>query len=184
MVQMAHGLHARTGRSGRVVYRTCLENRSAARYREFESHLLRMFLGLDYGLKKIGIAYSDSGETIAFPHTVIPTDKQALTSIKAFCNEKAVSHIVVGDTRTASGRANTVTPQLEEFVHALGKIVTCPITIVPEHGTTGASRRIYEEHSPRGAIATQKKVHDTAHDARAAAFILQRFLDGMHPVVE
>ena len=30
------------GRSGRVVYRTCLENKSLARDREFESHLLRI----------------------------------------------------------------------------------------------------------------------------------------------
>lgn len=35
------GMMGSTWRSGRVVYRTCLENKSLARDREFESHLLR-----------------------------------------------------------------------------------------------------------------------------------------------
>ena len=52
------------------------------------------YLGIDYGTKRIGIAISDEGGTLAFPREIIASDRGAIGYIKKlFVDEGA--HAVV-----------------------------------------------------------------------------------------
>ncbi|KKW38995.1 MAG: hypothetical protein UY89_C0035G0020 [Parcubacteria group bacterium GW2011_GWA1_54_9] len=46
------------------------------------NHHMR-YLGVDYGSKKIGLALSDEGGTMGFPHTVIPNTSKAVEGLPA-----------------------------------------------------------------------------------------------------
>ncbi len=122
------------------------------------------YLGIDYGGKRIGLAISDVGGTIAFPRSTIENDASALKSIVAMVKDGAIGHIVVGDTRSHNGAKNPVTTQAESFIESLAHETDVPISRALElFSSVEASR-----YAPEGSG------HD---DSAAAAFILQRFLD-------
>lgn len=134
------------------------------------------YLGIDFGAKKIGIALSDVQGTIAFPHDIWENDDTLVGKITQLVEDKPIAAIAVGDTRTSDGRANDVTAMLESFLAALRACAAVPIELVPEYGTTLAVRTMRQEGAARGTLE-QNKVSHEAPDARAAALILQRFLD-------
>jgi putative Holliday junction resolvase len=137
-----------------------------------------MYMGIDFGSKKLGIAFSDASNTLAFPHEVIPMNPVTISHIKELVEIRRVTEIMVGDTRTASGEANEVTALLHEFLGTLTSTVSVPIHTVSESGTSGAARSLPWEGAPRGVVASPRgKQKDELHDARAAALILQRFLE-------
>lgn len=135
------------------------------------------YLGIDYGAKKIGIALSDESGAVAFPHSVITNDDMAVSAIRTLVDEKRVGGIVVGDTRTESGAANEVTGAFSRFADALEQATQIKLIVVQEHGTSGAARASLGEDTARGNIASPRAKDDVGIDARAAALILQRFLD-------
>lgn len=103
---------------------------------------------------------------------------EAVPYIQALATKQRVVGVVIGDTRTAAGEDNDVTPRLRQFLEVLSSVLSVPIHTTPEFGTSGAARSIPWEGSVRGTVASPRAVQkDTLHDARAAALILQRFLE-------
>ncbi len=137
-----------------------------------------VFLGIDYGSKKIGIALSDTGGSMAFPHAVIPQDAGAIQLIARIVLEKKVGTVVIGDTLAGNGTTNTVTNAARAFGARLEKELGLPVEWFAEAGTSGAARISWGEGEVRGVVQSpRKEKQDDLHDARAAALILQRFLD-------
>ena len=134
------------------------------------------YIGIDFGIKKVGVAISDDDGRIAFPKETVPTDERRMQYICERVRE-GVGAIVIGDTQTMGGKKNDVTVACERFVVALKKKVEVPVYIVPEHGTSAAARAGSVEGAPRGEIQSPRAKDDHDTDARAAALILQRFLD-------
>ncbi len=135
-------------------------------------------LGIDYGSKKLGLALSDTGGLMAFPHAVIPHDGNALQAIARLVTEKKVEVVVMGDTLSGAGVENQVTKEARAFGARLEKELGLPLQWVSEVGTSGAARVGWGEGEIRGVVQTpQRAKKDDLHDARAAALILQRFLD-------
>jgi putative Holliday junction resolvase len=137
-----------------------------------------MYMGIDFGSKRLGVAFSDTSGTMAFPHDVIPMNSATVSVLEELVRARNVTGIVVGDTRTSAGEANEVTAHLASFLETLKSAVTVPVYVVPEFGTSGAARTSPWEGGSRGVIASPRAAaKDTLHDARAAALILQRFLE-------
>jgi len=124
------------------------------------------YLGIDYGSKRIGLAVSDEGGSIAFPLEVAPTNT-ALERVKKIIDEKNIGALVVGDTRSHGGAANAVTADAEQFVGQLARETGLPVSRAFEAWSSIEASRYAPGHTQ----------HD---DSAAAAIILQRFLD-MHP---
>ncbi|MBI2048570.1 MAG: pre-16S rRNA-processing nuclease YqgF [Parcubacteria group bacterium] len=135
------------------------------------------YIGIDYGAKKIGIALSDAGGTIAFPSDVIPNDEHAIGAIVSIMLREGAEGIVVGDTRTESGAANDITVALETFISTLERVAGVSAVRIAEAGTSGAARAPRGEGEARGVVSSARAASDEGVDARAAALILQRFLD-------
>ena len=121
------------------------------------------YLGIDFGMKRLGIAISDDGGSFAFPRDVIENDSNAQKLIKELVESEKISALIVGDTLTLNGGENDITVAAGEFAARLEEIG------VPVH-------RVREAWSSQEAdrFAPQGRKHN---DSAAAAIILQRFLD-------
>ena len=131
------------------------------------------YIGIDYGTKKIGIALSDETGSIAFPHSVIPAGREALSAVAALITANAVGAAVIGESRDFSGEKNEVMEDIEQFKKDLQKLTTLPVEYEREFFTSAmAARQFAPEEKSRKANPNQ----DTL-DASAAALILQSYLD-------
>ncbi|MSU74000.1 Holliday junction resolvase RuvX [Candidatus Kaiserbacteria bacterium] len=122
------------------------------------------YLGIDFGSKRVGIAISDAAGTIAFPRATLANNEQLFSQLAELVKNEKIGTIVVGDTRSHSGKDNPVTAEAESFVAALEGAIAVPVERIWEMWSSIEASR----YAPEG------KGHD---DASAAAVILQRFLD-------
>lgn len=133
-------------------------------YREFESHLLRMrYLGIDYGSKKVGLAVSDKNGGVAFPLEVIPNTKKLLTQVSDICQQEKIIKIICGLSLDFSGQDNPIAKEAKSFCEQLAEKTGLPLD--------------FENEVLTSVFASQTMVRDDRLDARAAALILQRYLD-------
>ncbi len=120
-------------------------------------------LGLDYGSKRVGIALSDETGKVAFPYAVWANDGHLLGKIKELGEKEKVGKIVMGDTRGYKGEVNEITAEAKKFKSKLEQELGLPVELVSEIFSSAEANRVVEK--------------DEETDARAAALILQSYLD-------
>ena len=125
------------------------------------------YIGIDYGDKKIGLALSDEAGQFAFPKDILVNDHRAVARIAELAQHEKVVAIIVGDTRSLSGRPNTITAEADRFADALSAASGIKLIRVREAFSSAEAMR----------YAPNNQRHD---DSAAAAIILQRFLDDAH----
>ena len=121
------------------------------------------YIGIDYGTKRVGIATSDDGGTMAFPMCVLPNTKTLLADISALCVKEHIDVIVMGDSRNNQNGANPIMTVITPFAEELKNITGLPLQFMNE---TFSSRE-----------ATHVQGDNALNDASAAAIVLQSFLD-------
>lgn len=132
-------------------------------------------LGIDYGSKRVGLAISDEGESLAFPYKILPNNMELMDTIHNICGEESVSAIVLGESHDLSGAPNKIMGSIEELKHNLEAELDLPVYFQKEFMTTVEARgRSGKEKN--NARKTSKEKSSQA-DASAAALILQRYLD-------
>lgn len=121
-------------------------------------------LGVDFGLKQIGLAISDENCLLAFPREVIVYDKpeEGVGAIRDYAKKEKVGKIVVGLPKNMNGSESEQTGKTREFAEKLEK-AGFEIVMEDERLTT----MIAEKNNKKGERA----------DALAAQLILQTFLD-------
>jgi len=119
-------------------------------------------MGIDYGHKKVGIALTDEGGMMAFPHGVIPNDGNLLKTIVGLAESKQVAEIIIGHSLNKEGKENKIHAQVEEFIGDLTLQLGVPVHLEPE------------QYSTQQAMRIQGKNEQT--DAAAAAIILDSYL--------
>jgi putative holliday junction resolvase len=139
------------------------------------------YMGIDYGSKRVGIALSDDGGTLAFPKTILANDMSLLESIEQLCTRENISAIVLGESHDLSGKANKIMGSIEEFKRNLEAELNLPVYYQKEFMTTIEARgRAGKESTTARKVSKQRNAKNTkgaAADASAAALILQRYLD-------
>lgn len=125
-------------------------------------------LGIDYGDKKIGLAFGDSDARVAVPLDVIPNvGKQTLHELAGRVKAESVELIIVGVPLSTGGHHGP--EQLEKtrrFIESLKIILNIRIEEEDESYTTAESIRLQREE---GAQAHE--------DALAAMLIVQAYID-------
>ncbi len=119
-------------------------------------------MGIDYGTKRVGIALSDEGGQMAFPHIVLDNDGKLLDELERLIEERKVAEIVIGHSLGRDGRPNPVHAAVEELIGDLTLRVGLPIHLEPE------------QYSTQEALRGQGRTAQT--DASAAAIILNSFI--------
>lgn len=132
-------------------------------------------LGIDYGSKRVGIAISDEGGTIAFPHKILFNNMELLDSIHNICGQEGVSAIVLGESSDLSGAPNKIMGSIEEFKRNLEAELELPVYLQKEFMTTVEARG--REGKEKNNARKTAKEQQSSVDASAAALILQRYLD-------
>jgi len=130
------------------------------------------YLGIDYGTKRIGVARSDAGGSIAFPVTTIKAGPHALQDIIELVKKEEVQKIIIGESRNFKNEPNAVMEDIEQFKKDLAELCGVPVEYEAEFLTSAAAARQFEGNFGRGERPSQEKL-----DASAAAMILQSYLD-------
>jgi putative Holliday junction resolvase len=132
-----------------------------------------LYLALDYGEKRIGVACSDESgiiaEAVGFIHAV-PHDKM-LQNIADMARSRGVSTIVVGLPRTMRGEIGLAAEKVGGFVEALRRVSDCEVLTWDERLTTQAADRTFRD---AGYTPSRRK---WKRDAMAAQLLLQNYLD-------
>lgn len=124
------------------------------------------YLGIDYGIKRVGIALSDDGGKLAFPKKILANDSHLLNSIEEIIKEENIEEIVIGESTNLKGEPNALAQRIAKFMGELGGKFKLPIHLQKEFLTSVEARRFQPEKREADKV-----------DASAAALILQRYLD-------
>jgi putative Holliday junction resolvase len=128
-------------------------------------------LGIDYGTKKVGLALSDEGGNMGFPHAIVPRDGRLIDEVLALIERKGVEKVVMGESRNFAGGENPVAKEAKEFALLIERRSGIPVAFEPETLTTQEARRDFEGIRMPGSPAV---------DASAAALILTSYLSRTH----
>ncbi|HWH16118.1 MAG TPA: Holliday junction resolvase RuvX [Candidatus Paceibacterota bacterium] len=129
------------------------------------------YLGIDFGTKKVGLALSDEGGVMGFPHGIVPNDGRLIDEVLALIERKEVGAVVIGESRDFSGKENAVAKDAKAFGLLLERRTDLPVYFEPETLTTQEARRDFEGVRIPGNAAV---------DASAAALILTSYLSRPH----
>ncbi len=135
------------------------------------------YLALDLGEKRIGVALTDPGGTLAFPLSVVHCggEAQDMEAIAHLVKEHGVGVVVVGLPRSLSGSIGPEGERVWGFVEALSRRLAVPVETYDERlSTVAAERRLLETGTRRAKRKEQR-------DSLAAAIVLQDFLDEGRP---
>ena len=129
-------------------------------------------LGVDLGLKRTGIAFSDPGEVIAFPGPVIQGDEAAcLRRIAEEAAARGVSEIVIGLPRNMDGSEGPMGARVAAFADKLRAAVPARVVTWDERLTSVQADRAMLV----GDLSRKKRKKRI--DALAAQLMLQSYLD-------
>lgn len=134
-------------------------------------------MGIDYGLKRIGIAITDFLRITASPFDTIKNvslKKNAL-KILEIAKNKDVSIIVLGLPFNMNGTEGRMAETVRKFIEEIKFLSDIEVTTVDERLTTVQAERMLIEEAD---ISREKR--KGLKDKVVAALILQTYLD-MHP---
>ena len=77
------------------------------------------YLGIDYGTKRIGVAFSSEDNSLAFPLKIVAAGNGAVGEIAAIARERGAGEIVVGESNDFAGKPNAVMKEIHAFAEAL-----------------------------------------------------------------
>ena len=129
-------------------------------------------LGIDYGDSRIGLATSDPLKMIASPFKTIRNEgnKKCLQFFQSLIKEKDMESIVIGLPMGLKGQETVQTKKVREFANLLYSL-KLPIYLEDERfSSVSAEKSMIQQNIKTG--------HNKGLiDQRAAAIILQQFLD-------
>ena len=145
-------------------------------------------MGIDFGMKRVGVAISDESCTLAFPKEIVPNDTFTFTRLADIIKEENIFEIVVGESVDFSGRLNVLSARIEIFINELKEKFNLPVRKQKEFLTSVEARKSKDGKtnkkglSPSQAHSKLKSKKAGRVDASAAALILQRYLDKINKV--
>lgn len=131
-----------------------------------------MILGVDPGLRRVGLAIADEETRVALPFDVIDARSvDPVLRIAELARERGASAIVVGRPVGLSGRDGPAVQAQHEFLLQLRTAVPIPVEEFDERLTT-----VIAERSLRAQGSSPAK-RSKVRDAVAAQVMLQGYLD-------
>ena len=125
------------------------------------------YLGIDFGLRKIGIASGDDETNLAFPIGNIDGGAGAIAMIVSIAKREGAQELVLGlpipDAHQTESQLE-LTKQFARDLHAISEMI---VRVVDEQFSSAEARRLQSEYGS-----------GMPEDALAATIILQAFLDG------
>jgi len=134
-----------------------------------------MFLGIDYGKRRIGLAI---GAVLPRGFGVLKVNNssdEVLEAVSRICQENEVTDVVIGIPLRSQGEEGTIAGEIREFGSKVGKATNLPVHYEPEQFTSVEAERVLK--SERGQIKDKSKIDETAAVLLLEQFINQRSRD-------
>lgn len=122
------------------------------------------YIGVDIGTKKVGVAVSDDGGTLAFPKETIQYSPRLANALKAYMEKEGAQEVVIGRSLDLDMKPNEVNDIADAVAEEL-QAYAITVHRENEHFTSMTARQLGSRDI----------------DASAAALILQSFLDRHKP---
>ncbi len=133
-------------------------------------------LGLDYGTKRIGLAYGDEvGVATPLPAVLDATSDTHWTQIGEVIRQRRITDLVVGYPYNMDGSVGFKAAEVDGFVDELTARFQLPVHRVDETLTSYAAESTISKKNRRDVRGSG------VIDSRAATIILQDFLDQKFP---
>lgn len=130
------------------------------------------YLGIDWGEKRIGLAFADEvGIAVPLPAAVGASKKERLKHIEQMIAKRRVQQIVCGYPLNMNGSVGFKAKEVDAFIEVIEQRFGLPVHRIDER---------LSSHSVEQGLKAQKKKLDRKSgeiDSRAAALILQDFIE-------
>ena len=137
---------------------------------------LSRILGIDFGLKRTGLAVTDPLRIIASALTTVPT-AEVLDFLKKYCAAEEVECFVVGLPLHLDGNPAQIAPQADAFAERLRQLFPeKSVFRQDERNTSNQAKQIILQ----SGIKKQKRRDKTLVDKIAAALILEQYMEEHH----
>ncbi len=138
-------------------------------------------LGIDYGERRIGLAYADEvGVALPLAAAVEPDAQARQEHIARVIAERRIGHLVVGYPYNMDGSVGFKAREVDAFIALLEERFHLPVDRVDETLTSHEVESRRGKHR-RGVKAEKKDRAKGSVDSSAAALILQDYLDSSAP---
>ncbi len=125
------------------------------------------YLAIDYGTKRVGLATSDDGGTMAFPLRVLLNSRSLAAHIAKICRDEHIDTIVMGESLNFQNKHNTIMGAITSFAATLKEETGLPFVFMNEVLSSQEAMRIQGDNAE--------------NDASAATIVLQSYLDKINP---
>jgi putative Holliday junction resolvase len=139
-----------------------------------------VYLGIDHGTRRVGIAVSDPDAAFAFALEthVEGRDGSVLEHLAHLVRERGAEAVIVGLPLTADGREGTSAVRARRFAERLRTALPVPVELWDERYTSQEADRFLGPRHGRGPAGRGQAERDKGErDAVAAELILQGWLD-------
>lgn len=132
-----------------------------------------IFLAVDLGKARTGLAVCDENEVLASPAGVVAEwdPERLMERIAEEAKHRGAKELVVGLPRNMDGSEGESAQNARAFAERLGKRTGLPVHLQDERGTTITAHNYLNDTDTRG------KKRKAVVDAVAATVILQAYLD-------
>jgi len=129
-------------------------------------------IGLDYGLKRCGLAATDELQIIASPLATVDTP-QLLAYLSDYLRREKVEQLVIGQATAKDGSDNPLEIPIKTLILSLQtEFPQLKIAREDEHGTSLSAKQIINFSVSKKKVRQQKGLVDKI----SAAIILQNYL--------
>ncbi|MBO7118091.1 MAG: Holliday junction resolvase RuvX [Bacteroidales bacterium] len=134
---------------------------------------MERIVGIDYGLKRTGVAVSDPLKIFASPLQTVPTAK-IIDYLQKYAQEQTITLFVVGYPLNMDGNPSQIAGHVDAFLKQLAKkFPEIPIQKEDERFTSVLAHRAMIE----GGMKKKDRMDKSSVDKISAAILLQSFLD-------
>lgn len=145
------------------------------------------YLGIDYGEKRVGLAYADEvGIALPLPAAVEPTQEARLKHIGEQIDKRRIGVIVVGYPYNMDGSVGFKAKEVDAFIAELERRFPLPIHRIDERLSSqqaSADLAASGKKKPRTIKQRQAERRTGELDSRAAALILREYLEQHAPAL-
>ena len=131
-------------------------------------------MGVDFGLKRVGLAVCDANRILATPLPVYKTTsmRDTIDRVAAVANDRGACGIVIGLPLNLDGTESEASGRVRAFARNLERVTGLPTELIDERLTTVEADELLTE-----AGVKRKTERDKLIDSMSAAVILQSFLE-------
>lgn len=134
---------------------------------------LGKILALDYGLRRIGLAITDSQQSMVFPRPVMENRGEAyvIEQLRKMILEEGITALVLGYPYDDRHVETSQTGKMKVIGERLSQALSIPVFYEDEKYTTAQAEALLDSY---GYDFKEKKLH---RDSIAAMLILQSYLE-------